>query len=155
MTALLNTIQQTASATNAFSMSDLQRYSPEEIRLTIQALMAEDRTDLAMALGEAGMSLHPHSQDMLAITSLLAVTQQDWPVAIERLSELVVKQGVHVQPFTHLMLVRSLRCDLNPISAMDAVKAGLAQHPDNAELLAEYQELQAFVASSFEAVRAD
>ena len=155
MNALLNTIQQTANSANAFNLTDLQRYTPEEVRLTIQALMAEDRTDLAVALGEAGISLHPQSHDMLAITALLAVTQQDWSVAIDRLTELVVKQGVHVQPFTHLMLVRSLRCDLSPILAMEAVQAGLAQYPDNADLLEQYRELKSFAVSAFEAVRAD
>ena len=153
--SLISTIQKTKTASSAFNLIDLQRYTPEEVRLAIQALMAEDRTDLAVALGEAGISLHPHSPDLLSITALLAVTQQDWTVAIERLTELVVRQGVQVQPFTHLMLVRSLRCDLSPTLAMDAVNVGLAQYPDNLELLEQYRELKAFEVNAFDAIRAD
>ena len=156
MTSLLNSLRgHNLSGTGAFAMSDLKRYSPEEIRVTIQALMAEDRNDLALALGEAGVSLHPASEDMLAVTGLLAMTQQDWGCAIERLTELKTLQGACTQAFTHLMLTRAHRCDLDPAAALDAVAQGLAQYPLDTDLQQQFSELTGGEQQAFSAVCAD
>lgn len=156
MTSLLHSLgSHNFSGTGAFALSDLKRYSPEEIRVTIQALMAEDRNDLALALGEAGVSLHPASEDMLAVTGLLAMTQQDWGCAIERLTELKAIQGERVQAFTHLMLTRAHRCDLDPAAALDAVVQGLAQFPLDADLQQQFNELTDGKQQPFSAVHAD
>ena len=40
----------------AFNMSHIARYSPEEFRTAIQALMGEGRDELAYALGDAGLA---------------------------------------------------------------------------------------------------
>ena len=58
---------------------EVSRFSPADIRVAIQALMGEERIDLAYALGDAGLALYPDSEDMLAVTSLLAVMAQDLP----------------------------------------------------------------------------
>ena len=49
----------------------IKRFSPAEIREAIQTLVATEQLDLAFALGSAGMSIHPHSEDMLAMVALL------------------------------------------------------------------------------------
>jgi len=156
MTNLLNSLRShNLTGANAFPLSDLQRFSPSEIRTTIQALMAEDRSDLALALGEAGISLYPNSEDMLAITGLLAATQQDWAYAIERLTELKTIQGERTQAFTYLMLARAYRCDLDPTSALDTLNVALAYYPQDADLLAQHAQLKADGVYTFSAVRAD
>ena len=156
MTSLLNSLRShNLTSANAFPLSDLQRYSPSDIRVTIQALMAEDRTDLAFALGEAGISLYPHSEDMLAITGLLAATQQDWACAIERLTELKTLQGERTQAFTYLMLARAYRCDLDPVSALETLDLALAYYPEDADLLAQHAQLKADGVHTFSAVKAD
>ena len=156
MTSLLNSLRsQNLSSASAFPLSDLQRYTPTDIRNTIQSLMAEERNDLAVALGEAGLSLYPHSEDMLAITGLLAATQQEWGYAIERLTELKTLQAEGTQAFTYLMLARAYRCDLDPMSALETVQLGLAYYPEDADLLAQHAQLKSMGLHTFAAVRAD
>ena len=123
------------------SAMQVSRFSPSEIRLAIQTLMAEDRDALAYALGDAGLALHPDSEDIVAITSLLAVMREDWPQAVDLLRQLMEMQGGQATVFTHAMLIRSLRCDLELAAAFDAAREGLAQFPDHPELLKEYDAL--------------
>lgn len=120
-----------------FNMSHISRYSPEEFRTAIQALMGEGRDELAYALGDAGLALHPESEDILAITSLLAVVREDWPQAVDLLKQLIEMQGNNATAFTHSMLIRSLRCNLRP----EACGIALSLYPEHPELLKEYDAL--------------
>lgn len=122
----------------------VKRFSPAEIRETIQSLVATEQLDLANALGDAGLSLYPHSEDMLAITSLLAMMNQDWPLAVELMDELMLAQGANTPPFTFVMMVRALRCNLDPARALQVVRQGLALYPEQVELLAEKLSLDDF-----------
>jgi hypothetical protein len=90
------------------------------------------------------LSLHPHSEDVLAITSLLAMMNQDWPLAVELMDDLMEVQGGKVQPFTYVMLVRALRCNLDPERALQIARQGLAMYPGQVELLAEKLSLDDF-----------
>jgi len=119
------------------SSQEMKRFSPAEIRETIQALVANEQIALANALGDAGLSLYPHSEDILAITSLLAMTNEDWPLAVELMQDLMEVQGEHVTPFTYVMMVRALRCNLDPEAAVHMVHRGLKAYPGQLELVAE------------------
>ena len=46
------------------------------------------------------------------MTSLFAVMAQDWPQAIDLLRQLIDMQAGQATVFTHAMLIRSLRCNL-------------------------------------------
>jgi len=120
----------------------IKRFTPGEIREAIQSLVATEQLDLAYALGAAGMSIHPHSEDMLAINGLLALIQQDWDMAVELLQELMDIQGDNTQPFTYVMLVRALRCNLDPAKALQVARQGLKAYPDQLELVAESLSLE-------------
>jgi hypothetical protein len=120
---------------------EVSRFTPADIRVAIQALMGEERIDLAYALGDAGLALYPDSEDMLAVTSLLAVMAQDWPQAVDLLRQLMEMQQGHATVFTHAMLIRSLRCNLEYAAGFEAARDALALFPDHPELLKEYQEL--------------
>lgn len=122
----------------------IQRFSPAEIRETIQSLVATEQIDMANALSDAGMALYPHSEDILAITSLLAMMNQDWPQAVELMEELIQVQGATTPPFTFVMFVRALRCNLDPARALAVARQGLAVYPDQLELLAERLALDGF-----------
>ncbi len=115
----------------------IKRFSPAEIREAIQTLVATEQMVLASALGDAGLSIHPHSEDMLAINGLLALMQQDWPLAVDFLQELMEIQGVNTQAFTYVMMVRALRCNLDPARALQVVRQGLQMFPEQLELVAE------------------
>jgi len=120
----------------------IKRFTPGEIREAIQSLVATEQLDLAYALGAAGMSIHPHSEDMLAINGLLALIQQDWGMAVEMLQELMDIQGDNTQPFTYVMLVRALRCNLDPAKALQVARKGLKAYPEQLELVAESLSLE-------------
>lgn len=122
----------------------IKRFSPAEIRETIQSLVATEQIDMANALSDAGMALYPHSEDILAITSLLAMMNQDWPQAVELMEELIQVQGDTTPPFTYVMYVRALRCNLDPARALAVARQGLAVYPDQLELLAEKLALDDF-----------
>ena len=141
---LIQELMNQAAVGGLLNPSMIKRFSPAEIRETIQSLVATEQFDLANALGDAGMSLHPHSEDMLAICSLLAMMNQDWPLAVELIEELVEIQGATTPPFTYVMYVRALRCNLDPARALEVVRQGLATYPDQLELLAEKLSLDDF-----------
>jgi len=74
--------------------------------------------------------------------------QQDWEQAVELLQELMDLQGDNTQAFTYVMLVRALRCNLEPVRAAHVCKQGIKQYPGQIELLAESLLLEDFMSSS-------
>ena len=141
---LIQELMNQAAVGGLLNTQSIQRFSPAEIRETIQSLVATEQFELANALGDAGMSLHPHSEDILAITSLLAMINQDWSLAVELMDELMEIQGANTPPFTYVMLVRALRCNLDPVRALAVARQGLAIYPDQVELQAEKLSLDDF-----------
>ena len=131
------------SSGQSFSPVEVSRFSPSDIRVAIQALLGEDRIGLAYALGDAGLALYPDSEDILAVTSLLAVMAQDWPQAIDLLRQLMEMQNGQATVFTHAMLIRSLRCNLEFAAGFEAARDALALFPEHPELIKEYQALAA------------
>ncbi|WP_146100115.1 hypothetical protein [Limnohabitans sp. TS-CS-82] len=142
--SLIQELMNQAAVGGLFNASAIKRFSPAEIREAIQALVATEQTSLACALGDAGMSLYPESEDMLAINGLLAVMNQDWQLAVEFLEDLLTLQGSNTQPFTYVMLVRALRCNLDPVRAIQVVQQGLAAYPEQLELTAEALSLEEY-----------
>jgi hypothetical protein len=141
---LIQELMNQAAVGGLLNTQSIKRFSPAEIRETIQSLVATEQLELANALGDAGMSLHPGSEDILAITSLLAMMNQDWPLAVELIDELMQIQGATTPPFTYVMLVRALRCNLDPMRALAVAREGLALYPDQLELQAEMLSLDDF-----------
>jgi hypothetical protein len=110
---------------------EISRFSPEEFRLGIQWLVAEKEHNLAQALAEAGLSLFPQSEDILAISGLLAMTREDWSLAIELLQDLIYVQKDQVQPMTYQMLARSLACNLDLAEAHAVLDHALSLWPED------------------------
>ncbi len=147
MTLIQELMNQSATG-SMLQGGSIKRFSPLEIRETIQTLVATEQIDTAYALGEAGLAIYPASEDMLAICGLLAVMRQDWPAAVELLQELVEAQGQNIQPFTYVMLVRALRCNLDPAGALKMANQGLHYYPGQLELEAERLALEEFAGST-------
>jgi hypothetical protein len=141
MSQLFEALMKEASFGRMLSDSSVARFSPAEMREAIQELVSQDRLDMANALVDAGLAVHPESEDVLAIAALVSMVRQDWVQAIELLTKLMLVQDGNVQPFTHLMLVRALRSNLEPASALAAAVTGLIQYPGHPELLAERKAL--------------
>ena len=123
------------------SFKDISQFSPADIREGIQLLVTEDKIELAQALADAGISLYPESEDILAIAGLLAITRADWPLAIEILKDLCTVQKDTVQPMTYQMLARSLWCNLDLSEARTVIAQGLVAWPGNETLLSEQFEM--------------
>ncbi len=141
---LIQELMNQAAVGGLLNAQAIKRFTPGEIREAIQSLVATEQFELANALGDAGMSLYPHSEDILAITSLMAMLNQDWPLAVELIDELIEIQGANTPPFTYVMMVRALRCNLDPVRALQMARQGLANYPEQVELLAEKLSLDDF-----------
>ena len=115
------------------------KYSPREIRETISRLVAEEQIDLAAALAEAGLALYPKSEDVLAISGLLAMLREDWQYSVSILNELLAVQGDKAPITSHLMFIRALRCTLEPAAALSAVMLAHEHFPNHPELTVEFE----------------
>jgi hypothetical protein len=111
-------------------------------------LVIEGKDSLANALGDAGLSLYPDSEDILAITGLLALMRQDWDYAVDLMGQLRKLQGDKTPAFTYVMLVRALRCNLEPVRAAHVCSEALKKYPEQIELVAEGLLLQDFMNAS-------
>ena len=121
-------------ASQSLNLKEISRFSPTDFRLGIQWLVSEDQNDMAQALAEAGLALFPLSEDILAISGLLAITRSDWPLAIELLQDLVTLQKDKVQPMTCQMLARALACNLDIAEAHQVLDQAMKLWPNNPEL---------------------
>ena len=121
-------------ASQSLNLKEISRFSPSDFRLGIQWLVSEDQNDMAQAPAEAGLALFPLSEDILAISGLLAITRSDWPLAIELLQDLVTLQKDKVQPMTCQMLARALACNLDIAEAHQVLDQAMKLWPNNLEL---------------------
>jgi len=134
MQAELQNAMQHLVASQSLNLKEISRFTPSDFRLGIQWLVSEDQNDMAQALAEAGLALFPLSEDILAISGLLAITRQDWPLAIELLQDLVTLQKDNVQPMTCQMLARALACNLDIAEAHQVLDQAMKLWPNNLEL---------------------
>jgi hypothetical protein len=144
MTVLAKEVITNAEVGRMLTDREVSRFKPAEIREAIQSLVSEGKDALAIALGDAGLSLYPESEDILAITGLLSLMRQEWAQAVDLIESLRAIQGENTPPFTYVMLVRALRCNLEPVRALAVVNEGLKKYPDQIELTAESLILQDF-----------
>ena len=145
MTPLYQAMLSQAVSGQMLSVREVSQFSAAEIRQTMADLVADNRVDLANALAAAGQSLYPESEDILAISALLAEIQQDWIGAEELLRKLVVAQGNAATHFTWRHLIRVLRCQCEPGKALRVAQQALLAHPTDMALQDEFMALQALV----------
>ena len=120
----------------------VSRFSSQDVREAISALVAQDKLALADALCEAGLSLHPGDENILSMAALMANLHQDWARSEQYLRELMAVQGSGATEFTWNLLVRVLRCQAEPIEALNMAKAGLTYYTESADLRREVAELE-------------
>ena len=145
MTPLYQAMLSQAVSGQMLSVRDVSQFSAAEIRQTMADLVAANRIDLANALAAAGQSLYPESEDILAISALLAEIQQDWTGAEELLRKLVDTQGAAVTPVTWRHLIRVLRCQCEPGQALQVAQQALLAYPADDTLRDEFLALQELV----------
>jgi hypothetical protein len=145
MTSLYQAMLSQAVSGQMLTMRDVSQFSAAEIRQTMADLVAANRIDLANALAAAGQSLYPESEDILAISALLAEIQQDWTSAEELLRKLIDTQGAAATPFTWRHLIRVLRCQCEPGQALQVAQQAMMAHPTDTTLSDEFLALQELV----------
>lgn len=114
-----------------------ERSTPVEIRMDIQKLLQQEQLELAQALGDAGLTLHPQSEDMLGICALLAMARSDWEEALELLTDLQKVQGDASPATTYWLIARCMRCMGDTDGAASSLEEGLYRYPNSPELQAE------------------
>lgn len=146
MSSLIDTLLSQA-ARGAMSMDGVvSEFSPAEIRQTIADLVTRDQLTLANALSDAGLSLYPQSEDILAISALLAEVQADWVNAEQMLEQLIAVQNQVATPMVWRHLIRVQRCHCEPGKALHSAEQASRYHPDDADLALELDDLRALLA---------
>ena len=93
-------------------------------------------------LSHEALQRFPQSEDILVIRALVTQVRQDWPAASAALEKLITLQGHAAQAVTWGQWVRVLRWMDDDARAMTAATQGLANHPQDPQLLAEFNALQ-------------
>ena len=148
MTQLSHNFLDEAAFGSMISARELSRFSPAEVRQAIADLVAQDRMDLAQALGDAGFSLYPQSDDILAICALLAEARQDWVAAEELLAKLILQQAGITPVTTWHHYIRVVRCLCELPAALQIVELALQHYPSDAVLQQEQASLLATLGSA-------
>ena len=137
-----------AALVNRPKMPDISRFTPEDFRLAITDQIRNDNMPMAEALGEAGLSLFPNSQDVLAIVALLSEIKQDWTGAEQLLEKLIKMQNELSPPATWQHWIRVLRCNGKPFEALQVSEKSLRLHPGDENLVMESQSLMDWIGTS-------
>jgi len=148
MSQLSQALMSEATFGRMLSDREVSRFSPVEIREAIADLVTQGKMELANALGDAGISLYPESEDILAMCALLAESRQDWTAAEEMLAQLILKQDGNTPVATWQHYIRVLRCLCELQSAMQITEHALHFHPENPVLMAELQTLMNLLGDS-------
>jgi hypothetical protein len=127
---------------SALLTSATQELSPTKIRQSIADLVGQDRLGEADLLSHEALQRFPQSEDILVIRALVTQVRQDWPAASVALEKLITLQGHAAQAVTWGQWVRVLRCQGDDARAMTVTSQGLANHPQDPQLLAEFNALQ-------------
>lgn len=145
MSTLLKAMLSQSVPGQFLSMREVSQFTAAEIRQTMADLVSTNHIELADALSAAGLSLYPDSEDILAMSALLAEIKSDWITAEQLLTQLMTQQGQHTTPFTWRHLIRVLRCQCEPGKALLVAQQAMAAYPDDAHLSDEFLALQELV----------
>ena len=142
MNALAQSLLSAAQFGRHLNDRDVSQFTAAEVREAISTLVAQDKLSLADALCEAGLSLHPGDENILSMAALMANLHQDWARSEQYLRELMAVQGGSATEFSWNLLVRVLRCQAEPIEALNVAKTGLIHYPESVDLRREVAELE-------------
>jgi hypothetical protein len=145
MSNLLNAMLSHSESGQFLTIREVSKFTAAEIRQTMADLVRANHMDLADALSAAGLSLYPESEDILAISALLAEVKRDWTTAEQLLTQLVTQQGQKTTAITWLHLIRVLRCQCEPGRALLMAKQAMSTHPEDTSLHDAYLSLREWV----------
>ncbi len=109
----------------------------ESLHASVQQLVSEGKIEEAEEKLVAALDREPKSENVLVLSALVAMAGQRWEVSIERLDRLLEVQGENAPGMTHVMRIRTLRCQDKHVEAMEAAMVAVRTHFDNEELVEE------------------
>ena len=71
----------------------------------------------------------------------MAMQRQDWGQASSLLRGSIEQQGVNATPYSYIMLVRALRCNLEYAEALSVCIDAAEKHPNHQDIDAEFKVL--------------
>lgn len=119
----------------AINPDDFSSYSPEDISNAASAAMSENRHEVCRALNEVGLALYPNDRYLLTEASLLAVTEQNWSLAVERFEKLFSLYGDILFARAYYLFAESLQAYGSTERARYVISEGLKKYPNDDELL--------------------
>jgi len=84
--------------------------TPDQIRMSIQQLVAEQDVDQANDLAQEGLHTYPDNEGVLAIAALLSMVRNEWDRAVVLLEKLLSIQGDRASDYTRMMYERARTC---------------------------------------------
>jgi hypothetical protein len=96
----------------------------------------------AKLLTQKVLQRFPQSDDSLIIRTLVTQVGQDWYDASTVLEKLISLQGQATQAVTWGQWLRGMSCQMVDVRVMTVTTQGLADHPQEPQLLAEFNALQ-------------
>lgn len=151
MSTLVQEMMKEAANGRMLADREVSRFSATEIREAIAVLVDNNQLGLADALCNAGLSLYPESEDVLAICALMSSIRQEWTDAETHLRTLIAIQGDRATVATWQLLVRVLRCQCEPGHALQTLDQALKRYPMDASLLNEQSDLHDMLGGAFTA----
>jgi len=124
------------------------RMAAPRIREAISVLFQQGRMELAIAVGEAAISVYPYSEDILVICALMAEVEQDWARAESLLIRLIEVQEGDAPATSWLHLLRVLRCQNKTADAIAVAEFAGTKYDADAELQAEIASLRAAIGAA-------
>jgi len=141
MSSLANFLNSKDLNNFAVPVKEIADFSPAEIRQGIAELVSKGMLSSAMTVSDAALNLYPESEDILAISALLAETQSNWPLAEQLLEQLIATQGSTTSARAWQHLIRVQRCHSDPTKALQSAQRALSAHPNDIDLSRELNEL--------------
>ena len=120
---------------NVFEQLNIQRFSTDEILQTIKGLMGQTQyKQLSRALGEAGLAIYPHDEELLTINSLMATLDKNWDQVFEWMKTLIDLRGDKNSSGSYTIFTNALIHRLDYDSAWTTVNQALKKFPEDQEL---------------------
>jgi uncharacterized lipoprotein len=120
---------------NVFEQLHIQRFSTDEILQTIKGLMGQTQyKQLSRALGEAGLAIYPHDEELLTINSLMATLDKNWDQVFEWMKTLIDLRGDKNSSGSYTIFTNALIHRLDYDSAWTTVNQALKKFPEDQEL---------------------
>ncbi len=131
---------------NFFALGHVKRFTPGEIRQTIQDLLSDPQHHhLAHALGDAGFAIYPQDEEILTINAFLSMMKQNWVQLSDYLVPLIRIRGDRTECNEFVVLSESFQKRMEYSVAIVIAEQGLIHYPDIEKLKTIHQELTAML----------